>query len=45
MTTALEPTPIHDFVLAKLGPLYDNVDTEFVVLESMAVCAMVERAP
>ncbi len=40
-----EPTPIHDAVLAKLGPLHATVDTEWTVLAAQAERAMAERAP
>lgn len=38
-----DPTPIHDEVLAELGPLYGPIDTEYVVLEAQAVMALAER--
>lgn len=44
-TTTTEPCPIHDAVLADLGPLVDAVDTEYCVLEAQAVLAMAGRAP
>lgn len=40
-----DPLPIHDEVLAELGPLYADVDTDFVLLVSQAVMAMAERQP
>lgn len=43
--TAPEPTPLWDGVLADLGELYAQVDTEWTVLESQAVLALAERAP
>lgn len=45
MTTTPEPTPVHDAVLADLGPLCDPVDTDYVLLVSQAVLAMAERQP
>lgn len=36
---------IWDQVLDELGPLYDTVDTEFVVLQAQAVLALAERQP
>jgi hypothetical protein len=40
-----EETPIWDALVAELGPLYDRVDTEWVVLEAQAVMALMERQP
>lgn len=37
--------PIYDQVLADRGPLFDPVDTDYVLLVSQAVMAMAERAP
>lgn len=41
----LAAIPTWEELLADLGPLYAAVDTEWVVIESMAVLAMAERAP
>lgn len=38
-------TPIYDHLLAEVGPLIEDVDTDYVLLASQAVLAMVERAP
>lgn len=38
-------TPIHDEVLADLGPLCGPVDTDYVLLVSQAVLSMVELQP
>lgn len=40
-----DPTPIYDQVVNVLGPLCAPVDTDFVLLVSQAVCALVERQP
>lgn len=42
MSIVPEPTPVWDAVLADLGAPYAQVDTEWTVLESQAVLAMVE---
>lgn len=39
----MNETPIHDAVLAELGPPCEPVDTEYVVLAAQAVMAMAER--
>lgn len=38
-----EPTPIHDTVLAELGPLKVAVDTDWDVLLSKAVLALAAK--
>lgn len=45
MLALAETTPIYDQLVAELGPLFPAVDTDFVLLMSQAVLAMVERAP
>ena len=40
-----EPTPIWKALIDDLGPLYDPVDTEYVVLAAQAVLALAERQP
>lgn len=42
MTTSM---PIYDQLVAEFGPLFPEVDTDFVLLASQAVLAMAERAP
>lgn len=37
--------PIYDALLAEVGPLFETVDTDYVLLASQAVLAMAERAP
>lgn len=37
--------PIYDEVLAQFGPLHEPVETDFVLLVSQAVLALVERQP
>lgn len=41
----MSETPIHDQVVADLGPLYGPIDTEYTVLVAQAVMAMVEGQP
>lgn len=41
----MSDTPIHDQVVADLGPLYGPVDTDYVVLVAQAVMGMVEGQP
>lgn len=45
MSIDINATPIHDAVVARLGPLCDPVDTDYVLLVSQAVLALMEGSP